>query len=280
MVAPATALVAALLASRSASSSGCRSTTASVGKIDFVGLSNYAEVFHDGIFAKSLLFTAEFTLIMTPVQLVGVTLMAMLDTKPAAGGRRLRTIDFVPVVVGTAAGAYAFFVMVQPETGIVNAVLRGTGLTSGYPQWLIPLDFGLGRRRCVHRVENTLDGDDPLHGGHAGGADRVVRRCPGRRRQRLAARILVTVPLLRRTIALVLLLTIVGSFLVFDPFYILTQGGPDYSTLTAVLWVYTAGFVNYRLGYAAALSVALMALLIVVSIGEFLLLRPSKAEEA
>jgi multiple sugar transport system permease protein len=162
----------------------------------------------------------------------------------------------------------------------VNAVLRGTGLTSSYVQWLARpgLALGvvvvftvwktLGTAMILYMVGMQAVPTELYDAAQVDGASAWQRE------------ILVTVPLLRRTIALVLLLTIVGSFLVFDPFYILTQGGPNYSTLTAVLWVYTAGFVNYRLGYAAALSVVLMALLIVVSIGEFLLLRPSKAEEA
>jgi multiple sugar transport system permease protein len=251
-----------------------------IGKISFIGLSNYADVFHDGIFAKSLLFTAEFTLIMTPIQLVGGYLMAMLVRNRRRGVGVFRTIYFVPVVVGTAAGAYAFFVMVQPETGVVNAVLRGVGLTSGYPQWLVRpgLALGvvvvftvwktLGTAMILYMVGMQAVPTELYDASQVDGANAWQRE------------ILVTVPLLRRTIALVLLLTIVGSFLVFDPFYILTQGGPNYSTLTAVLWVYTAGFVNYRLGYAAALSVVLMALLIVVSVGEFLVLRPSRGEEA
>ena len=250
-----------------------------IGKIHFIGLSNYVDVFHDGIFGKSLLFTAEFTLIMTPIQLVGGYLMAMLVRNRRRGVGLFRTIYFVPVVVGTAAGAYAFFVMVQPETGIVNTVLRGLGVTSGYIQWLVRpgLALGvvvvftvwktLGTAMILYMVGMQAIPTDLYDASQVDGANTWQRE------------FLVTLPLLRRTVALVLLITIVSSFLVFDPFYILTQGGPDYSTLTAVLWVYTAGFVNYRLGYAAALSVVLMGLLVVVSLGELLVLRAPSVEE-
>ena len=75
--------------------------------------------------------------------------------------------------------------------------------------------------------------------------------------------------------ALVLVFSVAGSLLAFDQFYILTTGGPAGSTITAVYQIYRAGFVQFDVGYASALSILLMLVLGVVSAGQMLLLRNS-----
>lgn len=69
------------------------------------------------------------------------------------------------------------------------------------------------------------------------------------------------------------MLTITGSFLAFDQFYIMTQGGPGNETLTAVMWIYTTSFIRYRLGYGATLAIALLVLLLGLSVTQIMLLR-------
>jgi multiple sugar transport system permease protein len=73
----------------------------------------------------------------------------------------------------------------------------------------------------------------------------------------------ITVPLMRPTIALVLTLMITGSLLAFDQFWILTRGGPDNSTTSLVMVIYREAFIELDLGSAAAISVALLGVLIV-----------------
>jgi multiple sugar transport system permease protein len=83
----------------------------------------------------------------------------------------------------------------------------------------------------------------------------------------------VTLPLLRRTFALALVISIIGSFLAFEQFFILTRGGPHNSTISVVYWIYRAAFVQFRLGYAAAMSVVLLVLLVLLSVLQLRLLR-------
>ena len=79
--------------------------------------------------------------------------------------------------------------------------------------------------------------------------------------------------LLRRTAALSLILSVVGSFLAFNQFWILTQGGPGTSTTTVVMWIFERGFVELHLGAATALSLALVVVVGLVSALQFVLLR-------
>ena len=83
----------------------------------------------------------------------------------------------------------------------------------------------------------------------------------------------ITIPLLRRTFALALTISVIGSFLAFDQFYIMTHGGPQNSTITVVYWIYRAAFTYFKLGYAAAMSMILLVILVAISLVQLYLLR-------
>jgi multiple sugar transport system permease protein len=76
----------------------------------------------------------------------------------------------------------------------------------------------------------------------------------------------ITLPLLRPTIALMLILSITGSLLAFDQFFILTRGGPDGSTVSVVMVIYREAFTKFNLGLGAAISVLLLAVLVLVNV--------------
>lgn len=80
-------------------------------------------------------------------------------------------------------------------------------------------------------------------------------------------------PLLRSTFALALVLSVIGSYLAFDQFYIMTRGGPQNQTITAVYWIFNNSFTYYKLGYGAALSIVLLGILGVLSIIQLRVLR-------
>jgi multiple sugar transport system permease protein len=83
----------------------------------------------------------------------------------------------------------------------------------------------------------------------------------------------ITLPLLRPTLALMLILSVTGSILAFDQFYILTNGGPDNSTVTVVLAIYRQAFFLFDLGKAAALSMIVLVLLLALNLIQFRILR-------
>lgn len=83
----------------------------------------------------------------------------------------------------------------------------------------------------------------------------------------------VTLPLVRRPFTLCLILCVSGSMLAFDQFYIITAGGPQNRTITAVYWIFNQSFVSFRLGYGAALSMVLLAILLVLNLVQLRLLR-------
>jgi multiple sugar transport system permease protein len=76
----------------------------------------------------------------------------------------------------------------------------------------------------------------------------------------------ITLPLLSPTTFLVVVLSIIGSFQVFEQTYILTSGGPSWSTLTLVLLIFQRGFLDFRMGYASAMAYVLFALVLVITL--------------
>jgi multiple sugar transport system permease protein len=83
----------------------------------------------------------------------------------------------------------------------------------------------------------------------------------------------ITVPMLRRTIAMTVILSVIGSFLAFTQFYILTQGGPGSETTTIVMAIYRRAFVQLQLGAATAMSLVLVVITGLVTAAQFWLLR-------
>ena len=102
---------------------------------------------------------------------------------------------------------------------------------------------------------------DILEAAHIDGANRFQRFWK------------IKLPLMRRTLALALILSVAGSMLAFDQFYIISNGGPRNSTLTAVYWIFSQSFVSFKLGYGAALSMVLLVILVVISLAQLWLLR-------
>jgi multiple sugar transport system permease protein len=243
------------------------------GATKFTGLHNYNQLLHDRTFGDSLLFTAEYTAIVTPIQVVLGYLLAVMVRHRLRGVGFFRTVFFMPVVVGFAATAYVFLIMLTPGTGVINAIGHGLGLSNGQTNWVASPGLGLlvavvlltwktvGIAMILFMAGMQAVPEELHEAAKVDGAGWWKREYK------------VTLPLIRRTTALVLVLTVAGAILSFDQFFILTHGGPDNATLTAVLWIYTVAFFQYRFGYAAALSIVLLILLILLSVAQIRALR-------
>jgi multiple sugar transport system permease protein len=88
----------------------------------------------------------------------------------------------------------------------------------------------------------------------------------------------ITIPLLRRTTALVLVLQIIASLKIFDQIFLMTAGGPNYATRPLLEYVYDIGFTDFRTGYAAAASMLYFLVILAVSLVWFLVRRRQQKE--
>ena len=79
----------------------------------------------------------------------------------------------------------------------------------------------------------------------------------------------ITLPLLRPTTLFALVIGIIASFEVFIPVYLMTNGGPGYSSMVMVMAIYRAAFQQYQMGYASAMAVILFLVIFVISVLQF-----------
>ncbi|QNE36419.1 carbohydrate ABC transporter permease [Leifsonia shinshuensis] len=246
-----------------------------LGTPHFIGLGNYLEAFQDDQFLHAVGFTFLYTIVITPILIALAFGLAFLVRRRTRAARFFQTVYFLPVVIGLAAGSYIWQFMWQSDIGPTTTLLGHLGLVD--PRTNFFAEFGSAFLIVLGMVTWKVVGLQMLLvlSGMQAIPEEVTE----------AARIdgatgwqtfwHITVPLLRPTLALVLVFSVAGSLLAFDQFYILTVGGPSGSTLTAVYEIYRAGFVQFRVGYASALSILLMIVLGLVSAGQMLLLRNS-----
>jgi multiple sugar transport system permease protein len=235
---------------------------------------NFTAMADDDLLRSAIWFTLKYTVVITVLLFVLAFGLALMVQRRRPGVGALRTAFFLPAAVGFASASLLFLGLLSDEIGPVNDLLSATGLHTGYISWTSGSpNLALGSavvlvlwRFAGFNMLIMLTGLQaiPLDVYEAARIDGATRTQIFRR---------ITLPLMRPTIALVLTLMITGSLLAFDQFWILTRGGPDNSTTSLVMVIYRAAFINLDLGSAAAISVALLVVLIVFNVIQLGILR-------
>jgi multiple sugar transport system permease protein len=246
-----------------------------LGTPTFTGFTNYVDAFTDGDFRQAVGFTFVYTIISTPVLLAVGLALAALVRRGTRAARIFQTIYFLPVVIGLASASYLWLFLWQPDIGPVPDLLSRVGI--GNASTNLFATYGTAFLIVLGTVTWKVAGLQMLLllSGMQSIPTEIneAARIDGSSRAQLFR--YITLPLLRPTLALVLVFSVAGSLLAFDQFYIMTGGGPDNSTITAVFQIYRSSFVQFHLGYGAALSILLMLVLGLVSAVQMLLLRNS-----
>ncbi|GAA2017007.1 sugar ABC transporter permease [Nakamurella flavida] len=231
---------------------------------------NFENVTSNRFFVSSILFTLQYTAIATVLLMVLGLGLALLVQESTRWKSFLRTAILVPSALGLASASLLFYALYSPQSSPFNPILRWLGVTDssvsflGTPSAALWSTVALIVWRFAGFYMLLL-----LVG---------LQRIPGDVYE--AARIDgatwwqtfrgITLPLLKPSISLALILCVTGSLLAFDQFYILTKGGPDNSTITVVQLIYNQAFSGQNnLGRAAALSVIVLGALILINALQF-----------
>ena len=253
-------------------------STVQTGLGDFVGFSNYADVLTTGAFWDSMWHSVLFTLFTTPLLVLLPLVFAVLASRMARGQWFYRLAYFAPYVVPSSAVCLIFAFMYTPETGLITNAFGWVGLeapdffgtTSGawFAVVLLTLWWTFGFNFILYTAALQEISDEVYEAASIDGAGpwQQIRS--------------ITVPLLRPTMSLVLILQILSSLKVFDQIFILLNGGPNYSTRPVIQYIYDTGFTSYRGGYAAAATMVYFLLLVMISAGWFLARRGRTAVNA
>lgn len=233
-----------------------------IGSARFIGIANYLRLLSDSTFLSSLVVSLTFVVVATPLTvLLGLGLALMLRrNRPGVGV--YRAIYFIPLVIGFAPAAYIWLWLLNPDVGVVDRILLDVGATAQNVQWLSNTGTALLSAVTLFVWKTVGFSMLLLIGGLQSVPAELTEAAAVDGASRWRTFVSVTLPVMRRTVALVLIFSTVGSFLVFEPFYILTRGGPGASTTGVVQWIFGTSFFNFELGYGAAASFVLLAILL------------------
>ncbi|GAA3339075.1 sugar ABC transporter permease [Amorphoplanes nipponensis] len=231
---------------------------------------NFTRAVDDRLFWPAVWFTLRYTAVTTVLLLALGLGLALLVQESSRWTGLLRTSFLVPSALGLASASLLFYALYSPQSSPLNAPLRAAGVTDtavsflgtpGSALWstvaLIVWRFA-GFYMLLLLVGLQGISGDVYEAARLDGAGRLQTFRH------------ITLPLLRSSLALCTILCVTGSLLAFDQFYILTKGGPDNSTVTIVQLVYTMAFQGQNdLGRAAALSILVLAALLVINALQF-----------
>lgn len=239
----------------------------------WTGFNNYLSLFRDQTFWICVKNTLYFTAVSVPVGAILALLLAMVMNMPLRGISIYRAIYFVPVVSSTVAVALMWQWLYQPDFGLINYVLgwlfphMSTIRWLASPTWAMPAIIimsiwqNLGFNMIIFLAGLKGIAPEYYEAAQIDGAGRWARFR------------YVTLPQLSPVTFLVVILSIIGSFQVFDAAYVLTQGGPVDATRTIVYYLYQNGFQWFNMGYAAAIAYVLFVAILVVTLIQFLVQR-------
>ena len=234
----------------------------------FAGFSNFAELFrNDPLFWKVMGNTALYTVMTVPGTLVMALILALLVNQKLRGRIVYRFIYFLPVVTSSVAVALVWNWMYNPDFGLVNSFLSLFGIpqvnwltdpnTAMFAISLVSVWSGAGYNMVLY-LAGLQDIPQQLYEAcELDGAGAFQKFFS------------VTLPLLTPTTFFVLVMSLIGSFQVFDLVYMMTGGGPNNATRTIVSYIYDNAFRFFKMGYASAMAWVLFVIIFLLTLLQF-----------
>ena len=238
------------------------------GTSTFAGLSNYRELLEDDLFRKTLVNTLVFSLGVVPLNLALSLALALYVGGGSRGVGFVRSIIFLPVITsGVAWSIVCKYLLQGGETGPINWFLMHIGL-SGH-NWLYEKGWAM-LSVIVCRVLKNLGMNVLIFIGAVLNMPQDVieaGKIDGAGKWRLFWSI--KLPLLMPTVLMVTIVTVIGSMRVFDTIKLMTDGGPEGSTMVMVYYIYHKAFKMFDTGYASTLSVVLFLIVLFLTLAQW-----------
>lgn len=237
---------------------------------EFIGFDNYIAAVKDVNFRTALVNTLIYTIGTVPATVILALIFATLMNQKIHGVTAFRALYYLPTITSGVAVAMVWKWIFNTDYGLLNTTLYQMGFKTMIP-WLNNSSYamlsviimsiwkGLGNNIIIilaglQSIPSTLYEAASIDGAS------------GFKRFRY-----ITVPMVSPTLFLVMIMTTIGSFQVFDIVMTMTKGGPGNSTLVAVYYIYRTAFENFRMGYSSAMAFILFAVIMLVTILQWLI---------
>lgn len=232
----------------------------------WVGFEQYTKLFADDRFWLSLYNTSYYVFVGVPLHLLMALLAALAINLNLRGIRIYRTLFYVPSLTPVVANSILWVWIFHPQWGLANSFLNWLGLEGLYwlqdprlakPALIIMSFWSIGGQMVI-----LLAGLKGIPAALYEAAD-IDGATTWQRFWR------ITLPLLTPALFFNFIIAIIGAFQVFTQAYIMTDGGPNYSTLFYLLYLYRAAFENFRMGYASAMAWVLFVIVLIFTLIQF-----------
>jgi multiple sugar transport system permease protein/raffinose/stachyose/melibiose transport system permease protein len=247
-----------------------------LGQPEFIGLDNFRRALNDRLFVGAFSNTALWLVVAVTVPTALGLLLAVLLDRPLRGSRIYKSAFYMPITLSLVVVGQVWIWIYQPNWGLLNSVLEAVGLDGLTRAWLGDPATSLmavivawcwqqtALSLILYLAALTTIPRDLLEAAAIDGATwwQQFRR--------------VIVPLLRPATVVVITLAVINTLKGFDIVFVLTQGGPFHTSDNLAMFMYSETFFRYRVGYGAAIAVALFILAIIVVVIYF---RQSRASE-
>jgi len=238
----------------------------------FIGMTNYSNILKDDLFRISVVRTALFVVLAVPLgNILSLALASGLNQKYRTTSL-LKVIFYLPVVLSVSVVALLWRWMFDVGSGLLNRTFNVEIPWLANAHWAMPsfalmsIWWGAGGNMLVYLAALKGVPKELYEAAELDGAVGLRRFWK------------TTLPLIRPALAFGVVMSFIGASQVFGQIYIITNGGggPAYSTMSVILYMYQQGFSNYELGYASAVAYTLFVLVLFVT---FFLLRALKADD-
>lgn len=244
-----------------------------LGEKKFIGADNFLKLLSNVKFINALKFTLKYAVIVTPMLFITAFIMAILVNRKIPGVGIFRTIYFKPAVISMTASANIWLWIYNELYGVLNYVLLRLGILHEAVAWMhmpstslpaicVMITWKMSGFTMLMLLGAFQSIDEEIYQAASIDGANAVQRFTR-----------ITFPLVRPTMGLALVISVIGSVLAFEQFKIMTGGGPSYKTQTAVYYIYETSFKNFKFGYGAAMSIVLLVILAVLSVVQFALTR-------
>ncbi|TFB99546.1 sugar ABC transporter permease [Cryobacterium adonitolivorans] len=242
---------------------------------EFIGVANYTRLLSDPLFWNALGTTSWYVLINIGLQTVlalGIAVLMQRLTQSMV----VRGVVMLPYLIANVIAALVWFYMFDFQFGIINEIIAGIGLDRvaffGESEWAIPTVAFINVWRhmgytalLIFAGLQAIPKDVYEAGAIDGGSELRMFRS-------------ITLPLLRPVLAMVLVVTVTGSFQIFDTIAVTTQGGPVNATRVINYYIFDMAFNRFDFGYGSAMALALFVLLAVFTFVQLRLTRANKSD--